>query len=100
MGGKNKKKDIIIADMLVKCVEVSNLSSLSDLRLLSMCLLAYAVLLRFEELHKLRRCNIIFMDTFMKFFMESSKTDIFRDGAWVLVAKSDLSTCPVKILKN
>ncbi len=86
--------------MLAKCVEVSNLSSLSDLRILSMCLLAYAAFLRFDELHKLRRCDIIFIGTFLKIFVESSKTDIFRDGAWVLVAKSDLSTCPVKILKN
>ena len=32
--------------------------------------------------------------------LESSKTDQFRDGAWIVIARSDLPTCPVKALKE
>ena len=34
----------------------------------------------------------------LPFFLESSKTDQFCDGAWIVIASSDLSTCPVKAL--
>ena len=33
-------------------------------------------------------------------FLESSKTDQFRDGAWVAVARSNQDTCPVKALEQ
>ena len=32
--------------------------------------------------------------------MQSSKTDQFRDGAWIVIARSDLSTCPVTALEE
>ena len=31
---------------------------------------------------------------------ESSKTDQFRDGAWIVIARSELPTCPVKALEE
>ncbi|KAL9950992.1 hypothetical protein ACROYT_G043578 [Oculina patagonica] len=31
---------------------------------------------------------------------ESSKTDEFRDGAWITIARSDRETCPVKALEK
>lgn len=31
----------------------------------------------------------------MRIFVQSSKTDIYRDGAWVVIAKTFKPTCPV-----
>ena len=36
----------------------------------------------------------------MSIFLESSKCDQFRDGAWIVIARTDLPTCPVKALED
>ena len=36
----------------------------------------------------------------MSIFLESSKTDQFRDGAWVAIARSNQDTCHVKALEQ
>ena len=36
----------------------------------------------------------------MSIFLESSKCDQFRDGVWIVIARSDLPTCPVKALED
>ena len=33
-------------------------------------------------------------------FIEASKTDQYQDGSWVVIARSDLATCPVAILER
>lgn len=86
LGGRKMKKDIVTPQMLVKCVNISNLCSLQDLRILTMCLLAFAAFLRFDELHRIKAGDIIFKECYMQLFIESSKTDKYRDGAWVLIA--------------
>ena len=41
-----------------------------------------------------------FFPSYAFIFLESSKTDQFRDGAWIVIARSDLPTCPVKALEE
>ena len=36
----------------------------------------------------------------MSIFLESSKCDQFRDGAWIVIARKDLPTCLVKALED
>ena len=36
----------------------------------------------------------------MSNFLESSKCNQFRDGAWIVIARTDLPTCPVKALDD
>ena len=52
---------------------------------------------RFNELVQLRRCDFQFEDSFMIIFVQRSKTDTYRDGAWVVKAKTFKSTCPVRL---
>jgi integrase len=75
-------------------------ATLSDLRLLMLCTLGYAGFLRFSELIALRRCDVQFETSFMRLFIERSKTDIYRDGAWVVIAATTKSTCPVALCKR
>ena len=72
----------------------STSTSFSDLRVLTLCVLGYAGFFRFNELVQLRRCDFHFEDSFMRIFVQRSKTDICRDGAWVVIAKTFKCTCP------
>ena len=74
-------------------------ATLSDLRLLSICTLGFGFL-RYSELTNIRRNDIIFHKKYIKVFIEKSKTDKFREGAWIFIAKTYNITCPVSILKR
>ena len=52
------------------------------------CLLAFSGFMRSEELLKLKRSDILINSVYMSVFMESSKTDNYRDGAWILIART------------
>ena len=71
-----------------------------ELRLLSLCTVGFAGFLRFNDLSSIKRSDIIFHNIYMKIFIEKSKTDIYRDGAWVVIAKTKRITCPVKIFRR
>ncbi|CAH3148188.1 unnamed protein product, partial [Porites lobata] len=78
----------------------SSSASLSDLRVLTLCVLGYAGFFRFNELVELRRCDFQFEDSFMRIFVHRSKTDVYRDGAWVVIAKTFKHTCPYLLVQR
>lgn len=94
-----KKKEPITPEIIKSLFNKYGLPSanLSDLRLLNLCVLGYTGFLRFNELVGLRRCDFEFESTFMRIFIERSKTDVYRDGAWVVIAQTYKPTCPVKL---
>ena len=73
---------------------------LLDLRLLTMCLVGFAGFFRFSELINIRRNDIIFYGKYLKIFIERSKTDKYRKGTWIFIAKTCRKTCPVSILRK
>ena len=73
-------------------------SNLLDIRFVCMCLLAYAGFFRISELLSIRRSNIVTEDLYHKIFVEVSKTDKYRDGSWVYIAKTSNCTCPYTYL--
>ena len=36
----------------------------------------------------------------LKLFIPTSKTDQYRDGAWIVIASSGKATCPVAIMSR
>ena len=74
--------------------------SISDLRSVALCLIGYAGFFRFSELSHIKACDVKFSPSYSFIFLESSKTDQFLDGAWIVIARSDLPTCPVKALEG
>ena len=92
-----KKKEPVTPEVIQRLVAYygSASASLANLRLLTLCVLGYAGFFRFNELVQLRRCDFQFEDSFMRIFVQRSKTDIYRDGAWVVIAKTFKPTCPV-----
>ena len=94
------KKEPITLEILRKMVETSgNPPSLSECRLLAICLLAFSAFLRFDELVKLRCHDIQFKD-FMLIHITSSKTDQYRQGDEVVLARTGSVTCPVAKLEE
>lgn len=75
-------------------------SSLLDLRICAIALLSYAGFLRYDEVSRIRRSNVTFERTYLKLFIESSKTDQEGVGDHVFIARTRRSTCPYQILKR
>ena len=95
------KKEPVTAEMLAVLVEsLGQTPSLTDVRLAASCLLAFAAFLRFDELSKLRCCDVAFTDTGMSVHITSSKTDQYRQGDSVQVSRTDSPTCPVAMLEK
>ena len=58
-------------------------------------------LFRFSELSHIKACDVkISFLLYSSIFIQSSKTDQFLDGAWIVIARSDLSTCPETALEE
>ena len=54
-----------------------NKTNLADQRLLTIILIAF---MRFSEVSRLRRLDFIFSSTYVKVFIDKSKTDIYTEG--------------------
>ena len=95
------KKEPITLEMLEAMVDDANKSgSLSDLRLVTACLLSFAGFLRFDEMINLRPCDFTFCQEMLKIRIVRSKTDQLRQGNEVLVARTNSSTCSVAMLER
>ena len=95
------RKEPVTVEMLNAIVQDAERSgSLSDLRLATACLLGFAGFLRFDELIHLRPCDFTVTEEMMKIKIVRSKTDQFRQGDEVLVARTKSSTCPVAMIEH
>ena len=103
LGRPKVKKDPITPEMLKALVEskITDKSfSLSDLRFVALCLIGFAGFFRFSELCHIKACDVKFFPSYVSIFLESSNCDQFQDGAWIVIARTDLPTCPVKALED
>ena len=90
------KKEPVTVEMLERMVEEAGCSpTLSDSRLMALSFLAFSAFLRYDELANLRCCDVRFLSDHAVICIRSSKTDQFREGAEVVVARTGTSTCPV-----
>ena len=97
----SKKEPIIVAQLeqLVN-FKALKMASLYDIRSVLICLLAFAAFLRFDELAKLVRSDVEIDSEKLQFFIESSKTDKYMAGAWVVVAVTGKVTSPVNMMNR
>ena len=80
--------------------KADSVASLYNIRSVVICLLAFADFLRFDELAKLVRSVVKIENDMLKLFIQISKTDQYRDGAWIVVASSRKATCPVAMMNH
>ena len=101
LGRPKVKKDPVTTKMLkalVKSKITDKSTCISDRLLMSYRLRGFVVVVvvffffRFSELSHIKACDINFFPSYASIFLESSKTDQFRDGAWIFIARPDLPT--------
>lgn len=94
------KKEIMTIDILNRMYNANyNPEDLQAQRIITISLLCFAGFFRSAEVLNLTRSDIRLFSTHMELFIEQSKTDIYRDGSWVLIARTDGKLCPVQNLK-
>ena len=74
------------------------MASSYNIRFVVICLLAFAAFLRFDELATLVRSDVKIESDVLKLFIQSSQTDQYRDGAWIVTASSGETTSPVAMI--
>lgn len=96
-----RKKEPITVDILKKVVDKFNAENcLPNLRICALLLIGYAGFLRFNELANIKASNLIFFNSHVEILIESSKTDIYRQGNKVFIARTNSSLCPVLMLER
>ena len=75
-------------------------ATLSEVRTLTICLIGFTGFLRYDETASLKETDISLYEDHMELFIESSKTDQFRDGSRLVIARSGSITCPVRMLER
>ena len=86
-------------EMLKTMVEAEGPNtSLLEVRLLAVCLVAFAGFLSCDELTKLKCRDVTFNDQGMVINIVSRKTDQYREGSSLAIARTGTPTCPVTIL--
>ena len=96
------KKEPITVDHLKKVYETlgcKETASLLNLRTFTMMVLSFVGFLRYSEVSELKRSDFVFEQTYLKIFIEKSKTDIYRQGNWLFISKLNSHICPISILK-
>lgn len=95
------KKDVVSSEMLIDlCNMFAGNTDLLILRDLAMILIAYAGFLRFDELTELRCSDISFKENYLSIQIRKSKTDIYREGNEILIAKGVSAACPYHMLQS
>ena len=93
----NPKEPITTKDISRICSSLKNSQGLLDLkglRLMAYILVSYAGFLRYEEAIKLRREDIAFHGTYIALFLQTSKTDVYRNGHTILIARTKTKLDP------
>ena len=95
------RKEPVTKDMIYALVDnLGETPSLTDIRLISACLLAFSACLHYDKLAKLRCSDISFTTDHMAMHISSSKTDQYRQGDSVIVARTNTVSCPVSMLER
>ena len=74
--------------------------NLTNSRLMMILALFFMGFLRFGEISNLKRRDVIIYNTHMSIFIEKSKTDIYRKGHWLHLAKLNPNLCPLDLTKR
>ena len=74
--------------------------NLTNSRLTMILVRSFMGFLRFSELSNFKRSDFILLNTHMSIFVEKSKSDIYRKGHWLHLAKLNSNLCPLDLTKT
>ena len=94
------KKEPVSVENLQQIVANADMSDLGDVRTVALCLLCFSVFLRYTENADMRCSDVVITGDHMKLVIRKNKTDQYRQGNEVLVARTGNSTCLVKMMET
>ena len=96
------KKEPVAPQLLWRManVMVQQLASLLEIRTVTICLLAFSGVFCYNEITQIRCSDLQFSSTDVRVRVQHSKTDQYRDGNEVLIARTGSSVCPVAMLER
>ena len=96
------KKTPLTADIIKSVIEAHAYegASLKDLRIATLCTLGFAGFFCFKELSNVQANHIELLDTHIKIFVPHSKTDVYRQGNYVDIARTHSNYCAVALLNR
>ena len=99
---RTQKKEPITPAILEQLVSkfAGKEASLLDVCIVTIHLIGFAGFLRFNKIANPKESDVQVFDEHIELFIESSKTDQYRDRAWVTIACSGSPTCPVQMLER
>ena len=96
---RSQKKLALTVEQLRLAAEFLNEKrSLKNIRMRVIMIISFAGFLRFSECQNLRRSDIKILNDYALIFIEKSKTDVYREGHWIMIAKTNSDLCPVSNL--
>ena len=97
-----KKKKPLLSEHIKQIIDgfAQPGGSLADLQIASLMSLGFAGFLRWDKLHRLRQQDLHFHPRHTAVFIESRKSDQFREGHWVFIANLDSRYCPMQLLRR
>jgi len=95
----NKKLLFTVEMLQLLAQDAQKQNMLASLRLAAACLLTFAGFLRFNELAEVKLCDLAVGSDHLKLYICHSKTDQFRQGKEVVIARTGTCTCPVAMLE-
>ena len=75
-------------------------ASIYDIRLICICLLSFAGMLRSDEIISVRLRDIAFFHDHMSLYIPKRKNDKYRQGHTVYIARTGNATCPVAMCER
>lgn len=94
------KKEPITPDHLKLLARRYKSNNLYKMRTLCMCLLGFAGFLRFSELANIKLSDLSFDNVCMRINIVKSKTDVYKEGHELCIARTHGDTCPVHTLEE
>ena len=87
-------------DHLQKLVSqfASSGASLSDIRDVCLCLVAFSAFLRYDEISNIKWYDVDIKDQYFSLYIPKGNTDQYYKGCTILVARTGRPTCPQSML--
>ena len=94
------RKQPLEAKHVKAIVEKFSDGNLNQLQIATLIALGFSAFLRWDDMCKLQRQDISLEPDYMKIFLVKRKNDQYREGSWILVARSGKPSCPVKLVER
>ena len=95
----NRKQPLGV-EHVKKLVNKFGVGDLSNLQITCLVALGFSGFLRWDDLSRLRKEDFSFQEECMRVFLHKRKNDQYREGSWILIARTSNLTCPVQLMEK